>query len=151
MYLVDAPKKSPGPKKRKAKSRHASRSLSRQESQDGPAPSITTLQETDSHSSHIVGPASARDAQELEQYASLILKNEVKVPQIRPNPYNVYSKDLNKPVLYYSVGKMHGNLKRRLTSGINECEILERLLEPFAEELVDLYGPRSVKLPQHAQ
>ena len=103
------------------------------------AAAIATLEETDLRSSHIVGPASATDAQELEHYASVVSKSDGRVLRIRNNPYNIYSRDLTKPVLYYGTSKIHGNLQRRLAPGIDECEILERLLEPFTEDLICLY------------
>ena len=129
-------------KRRKTRSRHASRERQVPCGNQDAAAAILTLEETDLRSSHIVGPASATDAQELEQYASLVSKNEGRVLRIRNNPYNIYSRDLNKPVLYYGTTKIHGNLQRRLAPGIDECEILERLLEPFTEDLVHLCAHR---------
>lgn len=105
---------------------------------EDPASTLLTLGETEDSSSHMVGPAWAQDAQALqEDYASLILNGDAKTSQLRPNPYNIYSSDMNKPVLYLNVGKIHGGLKRHKAPGIDECEALENMLQPFTKELVN--------------
>ena len=68
-----------------------------------------------------------------------MLNDDAKAHRLRPNPYNIYSSDMNKPVLYVNVGKMHGNLTMRKAPGIDECEILENVLQPFTRELINMH------------
>jgi hypothetical protein len=94
-----------------------------------------TSVERASESAHIVGPILASDAQVVEQYMS---------PEERTGgvevPYNVYSNDKEQPILYTKVARRRPGFKSKGYAGAKEREILEQILGPFTNELVDLYA-----------
>jgi hypothetical protein len=91
--------------------------------------------ETANSSSLIVGPALAQDAHILETYLAYGSGNR----SFRPNPYHVFSKDANQPVLYMKVPRRHGGYSKHKIPGREQCEIIERFLGPLAPEILDLY------------
>ena len=105
-------------------------------------PVIATLGETSDHSSHIVGPALAQDAQALEGYISSLKGGRTRT---RPNPYNLYSSNPTMPILYMTVDRRHNYTKAEAIRSSAWGETMERLVEPYESELVDL----SVNFDRH--
>lgn len=85
-------------------------------------------------SSHIIGPAMARDAQILERYMSPTYNTAVSYA--RPNPYGVYSHDPRNPVVYMKVPR-HRNMASsgNGTAGFKQFEAMEKIVEPLGPEL----------------
>jgi hypothetical protein len=87
--------------------------------------------ETGNQSSHIVGPATAGDAQVLEQYMSPV-DNAV----VRPNPYSVYSHDPRDPVVYTKVPRQRNIIPSgNGTAGFKQYEVMEKIVDPLGPEL----------------
>jgi hypothetical protein len=85
-------------------------------------------------SSHIVGPAMARDAQILERYMSPIYNTAVSYA--RPNPYSVYSHDPRNPVVYMKVPRQRNIASSgNGTAGFKQFEAMEKVVEPLGPEL----------------
>jgi hypothetical protein len=93
-------------------------------------------------SSHIVGPAMARDAQVLERYMSPVYNRAVSYA--RPNPYSVYSHDPRNPVVYMKVPRQRNIAPSgNGTAGFKQFEAMEKVVEPLGPELCRL----CVKIP----
>lgn len=91
--------------------------------------------EGSSESAHIVGPILVNDARIVEQYISPDERTgDVEVP------YNVYSNDREEPILYTKVSRRRPGSNSKSSAGAKQREILEQILGPFANELVDLYA-----------
>jgi hypothetical protein len=90
--------------------------------------------DTNNQSSHIVGPAMARDAQVLQRYMSPAY--DTAVSYARPNPYSVYSHDPRDPVVYMKVPR-HRNIvpSGNGTAGFKQFESMEKIIEPLGPEL----------------
>ena len=101
-------------------------------------PRVSTLEESADESSHIVGPALAQDAFVLEGHLTKDAVHYTNSSLIRPNPYNIYSTDPRKPVLYMTVPRQRQGILTDKYPGSNQLEIVEKLVEPFADELIDL-------------
>lgn len=99
---------------------------------------LRTLGETDQESSHIVGPVVANDAEMLQSYLSVMGSTAAFHPTIRPSPYALYSKGPN-PVLCTTIRKQPVGVVIDKTPGFDQCQVIERLVEPFAGDLIDLY------------
>ncbi|KUL86417.1 hypothetical protein ZTR_08159 [Talaromyces verruculosus] len=89
-------------------------------------------------STHIVGPAMARDAQVLESYMSPAYNTAAS--RTRPNPYSVYSHDPRNPVVYMKVPR-HRNIapSGNGTAGFRQYEAMEKIVEPLGPELCSVY------------
>lgn len=87
---------------------------------------------------HIVGPVAAADAQVIERYSE---RSNNHSPD-RKTPYNVYSNDPRKPILYTTVSRRRQGLRTTGTPGENQREIIEQVLGPFKHDLVKMYVPR---------
>lgn len=85
---------------------------------------------------HIVGPVAAEDAQVIEKFMPPERSN--KSPESRKNPYNVYSNDPRKPILYTTVSRRRQGMRMGNPPGENQKEILEQILGPFKDDLVKL-------------
>ncbi|GAD93400.1 C6 transcription factor [Paecilomyces variotii No. 5] len=90
---------------------------------------------------HIVGPVAAEDAQVIEKFMPPERSN--KSPESRKNPYNVYSNDPRKPILYTTVSRRRQGMRMGNPPGENQKEILEQILGPFKDDLVKLFIERS--------
>lgn len=87
--------------------------------------------------SHIVGPATARDAQVLEKYISPT--NNSIVSHARPNLYSVYSDDPRNPIVYMKVPRRRGiDPSGNGTSGFKQSENIEKILQPFGPDVFSL-------------
>lgn len=85
---------------------------------------------------HIVGPVAAEDAQVIERH--MPLERSTKAADTKP-PYNVYSNDPRKPILYTRVARRRQGVRATDTPGANQKEILEQILGPFKLDLVKMY------------
>ena len=56
------------------------------------------------------------------------------------HPYNVYSSDPRKPILYTTVSRRRQGMRVGIPPGENQKEILEQILGPFKDDLVRLYA-----------
>lgn len=88
-------------------------------------------------SSHIIGPALARDAQMLEQFMSP--RDDIAESHVHPNPYSVYSNDPRNPVVYMKVPRQRGAISSgNGTPGFKQCEVIDKILEPLGPSLIEL-------------
>jgi hypothetical protein len=85
----------------------------------------------------IVGPVAAEDAQVIEKFLPSEQSN--KSVEIANKPYNVYSSDPRKPILYTKVSRRRQGVRLGFPPGENQKEILEQILGPHKDELVRLY------------
>ncbi|PYI01984.1 putative C6 transcription factor [Aspergillus sclerotiicarbonarius CBS 121057] len=88
----------------------------------------------------IVGPVVAEDAQVIERY----MPPEQTSRSVEPKsqPYNVYSSDPRKPILYTTVSRRRQGMRVGVPPGENQKEILEQILGPFKRDLVRLFIDR---------
>lgn len=104
----------------------------------GPVPVPIAPNDTTRLSSHIVGPAMARDAQVLERYMSPAYNSLVSYA--RPNPYSVYSHDPRNPVVYVKVPRQRNVVPSgNGTAGFRQFEAMEKIIEPLGPELCRVY------------
>ncbi|PWY80541.1 C6 transcription factor [Aspergillus heteromorphus CBS 117.55] len=85
----------------------------------------------------IVGPVVAEDAQVIERYIPPEGTNRSVEP--KNQPYNVYSSDPQKPILYTTVSRRRQGMRVGVPPGENQKEILEQILGPFKHDLVRLF------------
>ncbi|EGC45957.1 C6 transcription factor [Histoplasma capsulatum var. duboisii H88] len=88
---------------------------------------------------HIVGPVAAEDAQVIERF--MPSENSKKRPDAK-TPYNVYSNDPKKPILYTTVSRRRQGLRTTGIPGESQKEILEQILGPFKHDLVKIFLDR---------
>ncbi|KAH8693826.1 putative C6 transcription factor [Talaromyces proteolyticus] len=88
----------------------------------------------------IVGPVAAEDAQVIEKFMPSEQSN--KSVEKSNKPYNVYSNDPRKPILYTKVSRRRQGVRLGFPPGENQKEILEHLLGPFKQDLVRLFIDR---------
>ena len=105
--------------------------------EDSPA-AFRLLGETDHESSHIVGPLLANDAEVLQNYFSVLPQSSTSGQTVRPTPYSMFSKGPGGPVLYMTVQRQPAGLVKGFSPGFDQYRVIEKLVEPFAEDLVDL-------------
>lgn len=84
----------------------------------------------------IVGPVVADDAQVIEKY--MPPERSSKSVEPKNHPYNVYSNDPRKPILYQTVSRRRQGVRVGTPPGENQKEILEQVLGPFKHDLVRL-------------
>jgi len=122
---------------------------SSRQSTNGPSPQGTTSssgrrgsdarrKEEDPHNESvlIVGPMVAEDAQVIEKHMPPERSSLSEEPS--SNPYNIYSSDPRKPVLYTTISRRRKGMRRGVPPGENQKEILEQILGPFKHDLVRL-------------
>lgn len=85
----------------------------------------------------IVGPVAAEDAQVIEKF--MPTERSSKSVEKGKKPYNVYSNDPRKPILYTKVSRRRQGVRLGFPPGENQKEILEHILGPFKRDLVQLY------------
>lgn len=95
----------------------------------------------------IVGPMVAEDAQVIEKHMPPERRSHSEEPT--SHPYNIYSSDPRKPVLYTTISRRRKGMRRGTPPGENQKEILEQILGPFKHDLVRLYvhGDSPLLLP----
>lgn len=86
----------------------------------------------------IVGPVVADDAQVIEKH--MPPERASKSVEPKNHPYNVYSSDPRKPILYTTVSRRRQGMRVGIPPGENQKEILEQILGPFKDDLVRLYA-----------
>ncbi|KAJ0419997.1 fungal-specific transcription factor domain-containing protein [Aspergillus carlsbadensis] len=89
----------------------------------------------------IVGPVVADDANVIEKYMPPQRSNK-SVEPTNNHPYNVYSNDPRKPILYTTVSRRRQGMRVGIPPGENQKEILEQILGPFKDDLVRLFLDR---------
>ncbi|PLB34324.1 putative C6 transcription factor [Aspergillus candidus] len=99
-----------------------------------------SLEDPHNESMHIVGPVVADDAQVIEK----LMPTEGSSQSVEPkgHPYNVYSSDPRKPILYQTVSRRRQGVRVGIPPGENQKEILEQILGPFRHDLVRLFLDR---------
>ncbi|KAL4951991.1 fungal-specific transcription factor domain-containing protein [Aspergillus filifer] len=85
----------------------------------------------------IVGPVVADDANVIEKHMPQRQSNRSVEP--KNHPYNVYSSDPRKPILYQTVSRRRQGMRVGIPPGENQKEILEQILGPFKDDLVRLF------------
>lgn len=85
---------------------------------------------------HIVGPVTAEDAQVIERH--MPPEQSAKAADAE-TPYNVYSNDPRKPILYTRVARRRLGVRATDTPGASQKEIMEQILGPFKLDLVKMY------------
>jgi Fungal Zn(2)-Cys(6) binuclear cluster domain len=107
------------------------------ESRDTERSRRKTTEDPHNESVLIVGPVAAEDAQVIEKFMPSEQSN--KSVEKGQKPYNVYSNDPRKPILYTTVSRRRQGMRLGSPPGENQKEILEHLLGPFKQDLVRLY------------
>ncbi|KAI5464804.1 fungal-specific transcription factor domain-containing protein [Mariannaea sp. PMI_226] len=102
----------------------------------GQASSSLVLGSTDDqqHNLHIVGPAATSDSQVLSDYLSSMPGATQGSRLIIAAPGN-----LSKPVLFTMVQKRPPGLDINRSRSAEKLEIIEKILEPFENDVIDLY------------
>lgn len=95
------------------------------------------VEDPQNESVFIVGPVVADDAQVIEKH--LPPERTSKSVEPKSHPYNVYSSDPRKPILYTTVSRRRQGMRAGVPPGENQKEILEQILGPFKDDLVKLY------------
>ena len=85
----------------------------------------------------IVGPMVAEDAQVIEKHMPPERSSQSEEPN--SHPYNIYSSDPRKPVLYTTISRRRKGMRKGTPPGENQKEVLEQILGPFKHDLVRLY------------
>jgi hypothetical protein len=85
----------------------------------------------------IVGPMVAEDAQVIEKHMPPERTRLSEEP--KSHPYNIYSSDPRKPVLYTTISRRRKGMRKGTPPGENQKEVLEQILGPFKHDLVRLY------------
>ncbi|KAJ5723954.1 hypothetical protein N7488_001989 [Penicillium malachiteum] len=88
----------------------------------------------------IVGPMVAEDAQVIEKYMPPERSSLSEEPN--SHPYNIYSSDPRKPVLYTTITRRRKGMRVGVPPGENQKEVLEQILGPFKHDLVRLFLDR---------
>ncbi|KAJ5095739.1 Transcription factor [Penicillium alfredii] len=88
----------------------------------------------------IVGPMVAEDAQVIEKHMPPERSSQSEEP--KSHPYNIYSSDPRKPVLYTTISRRRKGVRVGTPPGENQKEILEQILGPFKHDLVRLFIDR---------
>lgn len=84
----------------------------------------------------IVGPMVAEDAQVIEKHMPPQQRSLSEEP--KSQPYNIYSSDPRKPVLYTTISRRRKGMRKGTPPGENQKEVLEQILGPFRHDLVRL-------------
>lgn len=98
------------------------------------------VEDPQNESVFIVGPVVADDANVIEKHMPPRQSNRSVEP--KNQPYNVYSNDPRKPILYQTVSRRRQGMRVGIPPGENQKEILEQILGPFKDDLVKLYAYR---------
>lgn len=102
--------------------------------EDTPSNLRSIVAESGDNSSHIISPAVADDSEFLESYLSTI-PDARRTNLIRTS---VISNRLVRPVLFNTVPRRPLGVSANQSVPAAKCEIIEKYLEPFANDIVDL-------------
>ncbi|KAI0596368.1 fungal-specific transcription factor domain-containing protein [Biscogniauxia sp. FL1348] len=97
-------------------------------------PAPLAADDTEHESRHIIGPAVTSDSQVLAEYLAAVNSNSSGMRLIRPRPASG-----GKPVLFTAVRKGPLGLTTGSSPSQLKCQIIEKLLEPWLEDLVNVY------------
>ncbi|KAL4781691.1 fungal-specific transcription factor domain-containing protein [Aspergillus varians] len=106
----------------------------------GSEPRRHAVEDPHNESVFIVGPVVADDANVIEKHMPPHRSNKSVEP--KNQPYNVYSSDPRKPILYTTVSRRRQGMRVGIPPGENQKEILEQILGPFKDDLVRLFLDR---------
>ncbi|THC96447.1 hypothetical protein EYZ11_004096 [Aspergillus tanneri] len=95
------------------------------------------VEDPQNESVHIVGPVVADDAQVIEKF--MPPERSDMSEAAKSHPYNVYSNDPRKPILYTTISRRRQGMRVGVPPGENQKEILEQILGPFRHDLVRLF------------
>ncbi|KAJ5208625.1 hypothetical protein N7449_003004 [Penicillium cf. viridicatum] len=133
---------------------HMSQNIPPRQPINGPSPHGTTssggrrgsdsrrkdMDDPQNESVLIVGPMVAEDAQVIEKHMPPERTSQSEEP--KSHPYNIYSSDPRKPVLYTTISRRRKGMRRGTPPGENQKEVLEQILGPFKHDLVRLFIDR---------
>ncbi|KAL6236616.1 hypothetical protein BDW75DRAFT_206497 [Aspergillus navahoensis] len=106
----------------------------------GSEPGRHGVEDPQNESVFIVGPVVADDANVIEKHMPPQQSN--RSVELKNHPYNVYSNDPRKPILYTTVSRRRQGMRVGIPPGENQKEILEQILGPFKDDLVRLFLDR---------
>ncbi|KZF25602.1 hypothetical protein L228DRAFT_266062 [Xylona heveae TC161] len=89
--------------------------------------------------SHIIGPAMAVDSEILENYLSTVLDNGSTLRMIRTSSKSNTSSQHARPTMFTTARRRPLGLLKNQNPTSNKCEMVEKLVEPHLQDLVDLY------------
>ncbi|OQE47222.1 hypothetical protein PENCOP_c001G04466 [Penicillium coprophilum] len=146
----------PGQKRKRSSDElaHLSQNIPSRQPINGPSPHGTTSsggrrgsdprrKDMDDHQNEsvlIVGPMVAEDAQVIEKHMPPERTSQSEEP--KSHPYNIYSSDPRKPVLYTTISRRRKGMRKGTPPGENQKEVLEQILGPFKHDLVRLFIDR---------
>ncbi|KAK4863655.1 hypothetical protein LT330_002433 [Penicillium expansum] len=133
---------------------HMGQSIPPRQPMNGPSPHGTTssggrrgsdprrkdMDDPQNESVLIVGPMVAEDAQVIEKHMPPERLSQSEEPN--SHPYNIYSSDPRKPVLYTTISRRRKGMRKGTPPGENQKEVLEQILGPFKHDLVRLFIDR---------
>lgn len=100
-------------------------------------PTPLSVDDDEQDNPHIVGPANTNDSQVLADYLSTISNSNGGIRMVLPVPAS-----RSKPVLFATVKKRPVGMDTNLNPSREKLYIIEKLLEPKLDQLIDLYGKR---------
>ncbi|KAJ5997020.1 hypothetical protein N7499_006663 [Penicillium canescens] len=146
----------PGQKRKRSPdgSTHPTQNIPARQPINGPSPHGTTssggrrgsdsrrkdMDDPQNESVLIVGPMVAEDAQVIEKHMPPERASQSEEP--KSHPYNIYSSDPRKPVLYTTISRRRKGMRVGTPPGENQKEVLEQILGPFKHDLVRLFIDR---------
>ncbi|KAI1407097.1 fungal-specific transcription factor domain-containing protein [Hypoxylon sp. FL1857] len=93
-----------------------------------------SIEDTENENAHIISPAMTSDSQVLTDYLSTMRgTNSYGIRLIRPKRTN------GRQVLFTSVQRRPVGLTISPNPSYTKCETIEKLLEPWSEQLIDIY------------
>ncbi|KAI0095401.1 fungal-specific transcription factor domain-containing protein [Daldinia grandis] len=92
-----------------------------------------SIEETE-YENHIISPAMTGDSQILVDYLSATASDGRSIHQVRPKRTN-----LSRQVFFTVVQKRPLGLTINTNPSHSKCQVVEKLLEPWTEQLIDLY------------
>ncbi|KAI2465391.1 fungal-specific transcription factor domain-containing protein [Annulohypoxylon bovei var. microspora] len=101
---------------------------------DESQPTPLSIEDTEHENPHIISPAMTSDSQVLTEYLSTMGSDGCGIRLIRPKQTNG-----SRQVLFTAVQKRPVGLTINPSPSYTNCEIIEKLVEPWTEKLIDLY------------
>ncbi|KAI1207161.1 fungal-specific transcription factor domain-containing protein [Annulohypoxylon truncatum] len=101
---------------------------------DESRPTPLSIEDTENENPHIISPAMTSDSQVLTDYLSTMGSGGCGIRLIRPKQTNG-----SRQVLFTAVQKRPVGLSISPSPSHTKCEIIEKLLGPWTEKMIDLY------------
>ncbi|KAI1370184.1 fungal-specific transcription factor domain-containing protein [Hypoxylon crocopeplum] len=101
----------------------------------GPQSTSLSIEDAEHENPHIISPAMTRDSQILTDYLSAMSSDGYGIRLIRPKSAGSSS----RPILFTAVQKRPVGLTINPNPSYTKCQIIEKILEPWAEQLIDIY------------